>query len=92
MLRVSRMCLAAALLIVSCGSFAFGDASAQAREGSRSLQLLLREAHQPGLGPGDSHGPGGEICPSRWTSMWNSSMPSSCRTGRAVTSGWNCSA
>ena len=29
MLRVSRMCLAAALLIVSCGSVAFGDASAQ---------------------------------------------------------------
>ena len=32
MLRVSRMCLAAALLIVSCGSFAFGDASAQPRK------------------------------------------------------------
>ena len=32
MLRVSRMCLAAASLIVSCGSFAFGDASAQPRK------------------------------------------------------------
>ena len=32
MWRVSRMCLAAVPLIVSCGSFAFGDASAQPRK------------------------------------------------------------